>query len=130
MERKYSYSNIKLAYFDNILYYCGSKFHNGFIRKWDEISESESGFAQSEMPEFNHPLELLMFKVIAVIENAGRDISFHINWLESIRKIIKEYTLEKLIADLTPEERQYESEGYGFLCDLNLVLNNQKLERE
>ena len=35
-----------------------------------------------------------------------------------------------LIPDLTPEERQYEDEGIGFLCDLNLVLNNQKLERE
>ncbi len=130
MERKYSYSEIKLAYFDNILCYYGFKFRDGFIEKWDDSLESASGFAQSEAPEFNHPLEQLMFKVIVIIENAGRDIPFHIIWLETIKKIIKEHTLEKLISDLTPEERQYENEGYGFLCDLNLVLNNQKLERE
>ena len=69
-----------------------------------------------------------MFKVVVVIENAGRDSFFHKNWLKSIKKIIEEHSLEKLIADLTPEERQYEDEGYGFLCDLNLVLNNQELE--
>ena len=71
-----------------------------------------------------------MFMTIVVIQNAGRNELIHISWLESIKKIISEYTLEKLISDLTPEERQYENEGYGFLCDLNLVLNNQKLERE
>ncbi len=128
MERKHSYSDIKLSYFDNILCYCRFKFTNGFVKRWDDPIGSEYGFAQSEMPEFYHPLENLMFKVVVVIENAGRDSFFHKNWLKSIKKIIEEHSLEKLIADLTPEERQYEDEGYGFLCDLNLVLNNQELE--
>nr|WP_314271562.1 hypothetical protein [uncultured Kingella sp.] len=82
------------------------------------------------MPEFKHPLEQLMFRVIVAIENAGRYIPTHISILKNINKSLIEYPLEKLIPDLTPEERQYEDEGYGFLCDLNLVLNNQKLERE
>lgn len=70
-----------------------------------------------------------MFMVIIVIENAGRHTSTHEWALDNIKNIIYENTLEKLIADLTPEERQYEDEGYGFLCDLNLVLNNQELEK-
>ena len=70
-----------------------------------------------------------MFRVIIVIENAGRYIPTHISIFENIRESLIKYPLEKLLADLTPEERQYEDEGYGFLCDLNLVLNNQELEK-
>ena len=128
MERKNSYSDIKLAYFDNILCYCGFKFANGVVEVWKESTRSEYGFAQSEAPEFKHPLEDLMFHVIVILQNAGRNPLLHTSWLNSTVRIINEHTLEKLIADLTPEERQYEDEGYGFLCDLNLVLNNQKLE--
>ena len=43
------------------------------------------------------------------------------------KKTITEYTLEKLTADLLPEEREDE---FGFLYDLNLILENQKLEEK
>ena len=71
-----------------------------------------------------------MFHVIVILQNAGRNPLLHNSWLNTTKQIINEHSLEKLIADLTPEERQYEDEDIGFLCDLNLVLNNQKLERE
>ena len=129
MKRKYSYSDIKLAYFEAALDYCKFHFNDGIIESWD-YNGSEYGFAQDNMPEFKHPLEQLMFRVIVAIENAGRYVPTHISILENINKSLIEYPLETLIADLTPEERQYEDEGIGFLCDLNLVLNNQKLERE
>ena len=129
MKRKYSYSDIKLAYFEAALDYCKFYFNDGVIESWD-YNGSEYGFAQDNMPEFKHPLEQLMFRVIVAIENAGRYVPTHISILENINKSLIEYPLETLIPDLTPEERQYEDEGIGFLCDLNLVLNNQKLERE
>ena len=130
MKRENSYSDIKLSYFESALYYCRFKFKNGMVEAWDEYSRSEYGFAQDDIPEFEHPLENLMFHVIVILQNAGRNPLLHNSWLNTTKQIINEHTLEKLIADLTPEERQYEDEGIGFLCDLNLVLNNQKLERE
>ena len=129
MKRKYSYSEIKSIYFEDAFCFCSQQFGHGLVRVLRNDG-SEFGFAQDEMPELENPLENLMFMTIVVIQNAGRNELIHISWLESIKKTISENTLEKLISDLTPEERQYENEGYGFLCDLNLVLNNQKLERE
>ena len=130
MQRENSYSDIKLSYFESALYYCRFKFKNGIVEAWNEYSRSEYGFAQDDIPEFEHPLENLMFHVIVILQNAGRNPLLHNSWLNTTKQIINEHTLEKLIADLTPEERQYEDECIGFLCDLNLVLNNQKLERE
>ena len=127
MQRENSYSDIKLAYFESALNYCRSHFNDGIVESW-RYDGSEYGFAQDNISKFEHPLEQLMFRVIIVIENAGRYIPTHISILENIRESLIKYPLEKLIADLTPEERQYEDEGYGFLCDLNLVLNNQELE--
>lgn len=129
MKRKYLYSDITLIYFEAALDYCKSYFKNGMVEYWED-DRSEYGFAQDNVPEFKHPLEDLMFHVIVILQNAGRNPLLHNSWLNTTKKIINEHTLEKLIADLTPEERQYEDEGIGFLCDLNLVLNNQKLERE
>lgn len=129
MERKHSYSEIKLIYFDCALDFCRQHFNRGIVSYW-EYTGGEYGFAIDNIPEFQHPLEQLMFTVIIAIENAGRHISTHIGVLESIKQIISNHTLEKLIADLTPEERRYEDEGFGFLCDLNLVLNNQELEAD
>ena len=68
-----------------------------------------------------------MLIIIMIIENAGRDTFFNVAWLESVKKIIAEHTLEKLTDDLLPEEREDE---FGFLYDLNLVLENQKLEEK
>ena len=130
MQRENSYSDIKLSYFESALYYCRFKFKNGIVEAWNEYSRSEYGFAQDDIPEFEHPLENLMFHVIVILQNAGRNPLLHNSWLNTTKQIINEHSLEKLIADLTPEERQYEDEDIGFLCDLNLVLNNQKLERE
>ena len=130
MQRENSYSDIKLSYFESALYYCRFKFKNGIVEAWNEYSRSEYGFAQDDIPEFEHPLENLMFHVIVILQNAGRNPLLHNSWLNTTKQIINEHSLEKLIADLTPEERQYEDEDVGFLCDLNLVLNNQKLERE
>ena len=128
MQRENSYSDIKLAYFEAALYYCRFKFKNGRVEGWYEYPRSEYGFAQDDISEFKHPLEDLMFHVIVILQNAGRNPLLHNSWLNTTKRIINEHTLEKLLADLTPEERQYEDEGIGFLCDLNLVLNNQELE--
>ena len=86
MERKNSYSNIKLSYFNSILFYCKIKFNNGCIEKWNIGSESEFGFAFDDMPNFKHPLENLMLTVIVIIQNAGRYSLTHISYLESIKK--------------------------------------------
>ena len=121
------YSNIKLSYFDSALFYCRSKFKDSYIEKWNIGNESEFGFAFDDMPNFKHPLENLMLIVIVVIQNSGRYSLTHTSCLENIKKTITEYTLEKLTADLLPEEREDE---FGFLYDLNLILENQKLEEK
>lgn len=53
MERKNSYSNIKLSYFDSALFYCRSKFKDSYIEKWNIGNESEFGFAFDDMPNFS-----------------------------------------------------------------------------
>ena len=128
MKRKKLYSDIKLDYFESALDFCRFQFKDGIVKSW-KYDGSEYGFSIDSISGFQHPLEQLMFMVIIVIKNAGRHTSTHEWALDNIKNIIYENTLEKLIADLTPEERQYEDEGYGFLCDLNLVLNNQELEK-
>ena len=129
MKREHSYSEIRLIFFDAATDFCRFHFKNGIVRFW-EYNGSEYGFAQDNIPDFKHPLEQLMLIVIITIENAGRHAPTHLWALDKIKSIIHQNTLDTLISNLTPEERQYEDEGIGFLCDLNLVLNNQKLERE
>ena len=124
MKRKYSYADIKLCFFDNALSYCKFKFKNRAKEPW-QYDGSEYGFASDNMPDFQHPLENLMITVVMIIENAGRDAFFNTAWLENIREIIDKHTLEKLTADLLPEEKEDE---FGFLYDLILILENQKLE--
>ena len=126
MKRKYSYKDIKLCFFDNALTYCKFKFKNRAKEPW-KYDGSEYGFAADNMPNLQHPLESLMLIIIMIIENAGRDTFFDKAWLESIKKIIAKHTLDDLIADLLPEEREDE---FGFLYDLNLILENQKLEEK
>ena len=129
MKRENLYSSIKLDYFESALDFCRFQFDDGLVKSW-KYDGSEYGFAIDSISGFNHPLEQLMFMVIIAIENAGRHVPTHKWALENIKNIINDNTLNVLINYLTPEERQYEDEGYGFLYDLNLVLDNQKLERE
>lgn len=121
MMSRVDYKTLKQWFLDDAYIWCQRRFEKGVIKEW-ENEFNEWGALDSFSESFELPIENLMIDVIFIITNAGRLKRSHKIVLNRINDFLLKHNLNELISFLGEEERE------DFLYDLNLILNNRKIE--
>lgn len=118
-----TYQDLKISFLHSAFESFKLKFSNGYIDKW-EGNETEWGYASYDFEDcFTLPIEELMIAVLEAITNAGRSAEVHESCLNKIYEILSKYPTEELVKDLEEDEKE------EFIAELNLVLENPKLQQ-
>ena len=124
MDERTPYHTIKIWYLRSAYKYSRTKFADGFIHEWDEKESEWAEPSDSFEGSYDHPIEILMFKVVDIICEAGRNPTAHKYLLNEINMLLKQHKLDDLLKPLGKREKA------EFLQDLNRVLHNNRLSGE